>query len=109
MDEPQPKKRRRWLRGVVLVLVGGTAVGYVGSYLHLARRGQAEAAAVGFPTFFYVPLTDLDSSGVGLERHHRRAAWYAPLSALDRAWGGAAIPPTGRVRGVTLGLGTPPE
>jgi hypothetical protein len=69
---------------------------YVGVYAHLSRRGQAEARAADYPAFFYVPLSELGPDGAGLERHHRRAAWFAPANSIDRSVFGG-LRPAGRV------------
>ena len=90
--------RQLWWLAAVLVLL---LVVYVGSYVYLSRRGMAEAAAAGWPYFFYCPLEDVVPFE-NLPRQHTLAKdLFEPLNQLDRAWFGGGQP----CGGITWGLG----
>jgi hypothetical protein len=92
-------RRIWWLAAVVGLLL----VLYVGSYVYLSRRGMAEAAAAGWPYFFYCPMADVVPYQ-NLPRQHRLALdLFDPLNKLDRAWFGGGQP----CHGITWGFGKP--
>jgi hypothetical protein len=90
------RRSRFWIAGVILLLL---LVAYVGSYLHLSRRGMREAKPLNMPGFFYVPFEEI-AEDPSLSRHYTLVQLYAPLSWLDQKLLGSKGP----VQGITWGL-----
>ncbi|QEL14360.1 hypothetical protein [Limnoglobus roseus] len=78
---------------------------YVGTYYRLSRRGMAEARTVGFPYFFYCPLSDVKPYQ-DIPRQHVFALFaFVPLNALDRIYFGGTAP----CGGITWGFTRPED
>lgn len=98
------RRKRLWWRWLAAV-AGFVVVLYLCSYLHLSRRGMAEAERAGWPYFFYSPLADVVPYHDLPPQHCWAVTLFEPVNLLDRAWFSGGTP----CRGVTWGLSGPPR
>ena len=87
------------LKYVPVFALAALLVVYVGSYVHLSRRGVAEAAEYGMEGFLYVPADQVFATK-DLSQHYFFCKVYAPINWVDRALFGGPDP----VRGITFDL-----
>jgi hypothetical protein len=69
---------------LMLVLIGLVLTVYVGLYAWLSRRGYAEADQFRIKGFYYFSPADSDTWRA---KNYGCAALFAPLNAIDRAFG----------------------
>jgi hypothetical protein len=86
---------KRLARIILCLFAASLIFIYIGSYFYLSRRGMAEASAVNFPGFFYVPMSEIGCESTGLKTHYQLTSFYSPLNDLDQAYFGGWCPVTG--------------
>jgi hypothetical protein len=95
----------RWSGILGFIVLLPLLVAYVGSYVHLSRRGMREAQMSGLKFYFYVPLEEVAASRGNVPRHYRLVEVYRPINWIDRTFFGGSHPCTG----VTWSLSGRPE
>lgn len=88
-----------------IAVVGFAMSVYIGSYLHLSRRGMEEAERLGMPYFFYCPLADLVPYQDLPLQHSWAVFVFDPINQIDRMWFGGSTP----CHGVTWGFSGPSQ